>query len=609
MEFRILGPLEIVDDGRTLALRGSKKRALLTILLLHANEVVSRERLLDDLWGEDKPETATTALHGYVSQLRKVLEPNGDRDPRVLVTRAPGYELTIDAESIDLKCFERLAERGKRALAADDAETAATTLGEALALWRGQPLAEFGSSPFALVEVLRLEELRLSTNEDRIEADLALGRHASLIGELETLLAGHPYRERLCGYLMLALYRSGRQAEALDVYQRTRRALVEELGIEPGTRLQQLERAILNHEPSLELPTDARGEPGQPETVGVEARTRHRSRQWRALPVVALAVIAVALSLAFALRKEPVSMLLEPNSVGFIDAESGRVTRSFSVGLEPRSLTAAIDSVWVANYREQTVTRIDRLSGRKATIPVRGHPTGITSFRGMVWVWTLERMLVEIDPRFNVVTRSTSLATATAPVPTAAVAEGTRRAGQSRGRIVSGGGFLWVAMPPTTVLRIRPTDAEHPLPSLPDDGVEGAAIAYHGALAWVGGYDNVYPIQAATGRDGSAIHVGPARDLVFGAGSLWVLSGGLGDQRVATALRRVDLEGRLVRQTIDVGSSPAAVTFARGSVWVARGDDVLRVDPADSAIVATIPLGATPTALAPATDGIWVAVR
>jgi predicted ATPase/DNA-binding SARP family transcriptional activator len=253
LDFRILGPLEVVDDGRTVALGGSKQRAVLAVLLLRANQVVSRDRLVDDLWGERAPETASTSLHGYVSQLRKALEPRrGEKEYQVLITRAPGYLLRVDPERFDLRRFEQLLREAKSELAEGDAHSASSKLAEALALWRGPPLAELGSAPFASVEGLRLQELRLSALEERIEAELALGCHAEIVGDLETLVAEHPLRERLRGQLMLALYRSGRQAEALETYRRSRQTLVEELGIEPSRRLQDLERAILTHDDALD---------------------------------------------------------------------------------------------------------------------------------------------------------------------------------------------------------------------------------------------------------------------------------------------------------------------------------------------------------------------
>jgi DNA-binding SARP family transcriptional activator len=248
LQFRILGPLEVAADGGRIELGGSKQRALLADLALHPNEVLSRDRLIDDLWGERPPETASSALHVYVSRLRKLL-------PDVaLETRPPGYVLAVDPERIDVHRFERLLADGRAALQQGDAAAAAALLRDALSLWRGMPLADVAYEPFADREIHRLQELRLAALEERIEADLALGRTADLVGELERLIAEHPLRERLRRQLMLALYRSGRQAEALDAYQHARRALVAELGIEPTRAVQELERAILRQDPALEPP-------------------------------------------------------------------------------------------------------------------------------------------------------------------------------------------------------------------------------------------------------------------------------------------------------------------------------------------------------------------
>jgi predicted ATPase/DNA-binding SARP family transcriptional activator len=247
-QFSLLGPLSISSDGVPLALGGQKRRALLAVLLLEANRVVSSDRLIDALWGEDPPETARNTIQVYISQLRKLL-PEG-----ALETAPPGYRLVVDPETVDLTQFLRLNDEGRAALAARDAATASDLLRAALGLWRGAALADLAWEPFAHAESVRLEELRLSALEERIEADLALGRHGPLVGELERLVAEHPLRERFRAQLMLGLYRSGRQADALAVYQRARKTLVDELGIEPSESLRQLERAILAHDPSLNAP-------------------------------------------------------------------------------------------------------------------------------------------------------------------------------------------------------------------------------------------------------------------------------------------------------------------------------------------------------------------
>jgi DNA-binding SARP family transcriptional activator/tetratricopeptide (TPR) repeat protein len=260
MEFRLLGPLEVVEHDRPLALGGRKQRSLLAVLLLHANEVVSVERLIDELWGEAPPATVAKSIQVYVSGLRKVLGEGR------LVTRSPGYVLRVDPSELDVARLERLVAEASGC----DPGTAAQKLREGLALWRGPPLADLAYEPFAQAPTARLGELRLAAVEQRIDAVLATGRHAELIGELEALVRDHPLRERLRGQLMLCLYRSGRQAEALETYQAARRALVGELGIEPGRRLRELHQAILLQDPGLDLRAaeEPTGERSRSELVG-----------------------------------------------------------------------------------------------------------------------------------------------------------------------------------------------------------------------------------------------------------------------------------------------------------------------------------------------------
>jgi DNA-binding SARP family transcriptional activator len=273
VEFLILGPVDVTDQGRSVPLPAGKPLTLLRVLLLNRNRVVSAAALIDELWGDDPPETATKALQGYISQLRKAL--GADR----VVTKPPGYSLVVAEAELDLDRFEQLVHDGRERLAAGDAKAASRELESALALWRGPAPG--------------LDERRLAVLEDRIDADLALRRHAQVVVELETLVAQQPLRERLRGQLMLALYRSGRQADALEEYRRTREALVDELGIEPSEELQELHRAILRHDPELEARS--------PGWVALDYDPAPRSRLRWALATVAAAVIAgVVVALAVA---------------------------------------------------------------------------------------------------------------------------------------------------------------------------------------------------------------------------------------------------------------------------------------------------------------------
>jgi len=269
MDFRILGPLEVEEDGRPIPVVGGKQRALLANLLIHANEPVSADQLIDELWAEHGPENPRKGLQVQVSRLRKALGEGSAR----LVTQPNGYLLQVEPGELDLDRCDRLAHHGREALAGEDPGRAAEQLREALAVWRGPPLAEFAFDSFAQGEISRLEELRLTLLEDRIDADLACGTHTTLVGELEALVAEHPLRERVRRQLVLALYRSGRQAEALEAYRAARVVLDEELGLEPTPALRELERSILTHDPGLRAPAPpdprvSRLPPTQTDTIG-----------------------------------------------------------------------------------------------------------------------------------------------------------------------------------------------------------------------------------------------------------------------------------------------------------------------------------------------------
>jgi DNA-binding SARP family transcriptional activator len=279
MEFRLLGAFEVWDRGQPVEIVGSKRRALLALLVLRANEVVRSELLVDELWGERPPRNAAAALQTHVSRLRKTLGAD------TIASREWGYVLRAAPAEIDLQRFEGLLVEAEQLAARERA----TKLGEALALWQGPPLADLVNEPALQSDIARLEELRLSTLERRIDADLEAGRNADLVGELETLVAKQPLREHLRWLLILALYRAGRQAEALEVYRETRRVLTEELGLEPSPALKELEQAILRQDPSL----DANAPPthGEP-----PAEAREPKRRRRLPPVAILALLALGLA-------------------------------------------------------------------------------------------------------------------------------------------------------------------------------------------------------------------------------------------------------------------------------------------------------------------------
>ncbi|MEA2436046.1 MAG: hypothetical protein QOF65_602, partial [Thermoleophilaceae bacterium] len=276
MDFGILGPLEVVAPDGPVPLGGAKQRALLAMLLLSANEVVSTDRLIDALWGDEPPDTAHKAVQVHVSQVRKAL------GPALIRTRPPGYTLVIEPpHTLDLERFRQMHEEARNVAEADPG-AARTLLGDALGLWRGGALVDLTYAAFAQAEIARLEEMRLTAIEDRLAVDFALGRDAELIGELESLIAAHPHRERLRGQLMLALYRSGRQAEALEAFRAARAVLSGELGIEPSRELRELHQAILEQDPALDH-ARAPGATGLPASATFVGRERELAELGRAL--------------------------------------------------------------------------------------------------------------------------------------------------------------------------------------------------------------------------------------------------------------------------------------------------------------------------------------
>ena len=288
LEVRLLGSLDVLADGRSISVGGPKQRMLLAVLALEPRRVVSVDRLVESLWPGEPPDTAAHAIQVYVSQLRKVL------GPETIATRAPGYVLELDPECVDVRRFAQLVSEGRELLGAGDAVSGSSVLRDALALWRGPALADFTYEPFAQTEIARLDELRVVALEERIEADLALGRHAELVSELEALAESQPLRERPRGQLMLALYRSGRQADALAAYRAARETLVEELGIEPGPELRALEAAILRQDESL-LPPEGTAAPAM---------------QFRRLVTILFVDVVESMALAGALDAEALGRVL-----------------------------------------------------------------------------------------------------------------------------------------------------------------------------------------------------------------------------------------------------------------------------------------------------------
>jgi len=596
MEFRILGPIEVVEDGERLPLGGAKQRALLALLVLNADRVVASDRLIDALWGEAAPDGATHTLQVYVSQLRKALRmPASTASGDVLVTEGRGY--VLHTREVDLYRFEETVESGRRALADGSPDEAARLLRQALDLWRGPTLADLALEHFAQPEIARIEERRLLATEDRIDADLALGRHAELVGELRGLTSEQPLRERLWGQLILALYRSGRQAEALQAYQEARRMLADELGIDPSQDLRRLEGAILRQDPELDLP--------RPESVPAEVAEPRAdvigSRKPRRIgPAITVALVAAAIALAVAAiailggSGGEATVSAGANSVARVDPEENELVASVATtGTDPTALVWYEGSLWVANTVSRTVARIDPATNAVVrTIPTGGAPTALAAGLGAVWVLNgLDGSLAAIDPRTEEI-RSVF------DVPIGA------------GGVAVASGTVWVTDGLSArVVRISPTTGD--VVKTIDLGVGGSvrpeAIAAGPGTIWVGDGmgRTVWEIDIETGQvvASPGLRATPSQIAVDENGTVWVTG------FAADIVSFID-PGTLRAMTVSVGRGPIGVAVGEGSIWVANSLDgsVSRIDPASNEVSSiAVAVGADDVAVGG--GGVWVSVN
>jgi YVTN family beta-propeller protein len=520
-------------------------------------------------------------LNGYVSKLRRLLaDGSGDE---LLATRAPGYVLRIPPDHIDARRFEALLRHGRDELAEGDASQAAATLREALSLWRGNPLADLAYEQFAQAEIRRLEELRLAALEERIEADLALGRHDAVVAELETLAAEHPYRERLQAQLMVALYRCGRQAEALDVYRRARRTFADELGIDPGPRLADLERAILRQDASLDAPPLAHA--GQKRSHRAQVP---RWTSWRVALAAGLVIAAaIAVGLVAVLRDTPRTLpnpvVLRGDSVAVIDLATTSVVGEVPVGARPSGIAFGEGSVWVGNRDDDTLLRIDAASRTVVrAIGLAVEPRDVAVAAGSVWVATNTSTVLRVDPTSHEVVRTIALPgePETCCPPKLAV----------------GGAAVWVSHQ-GRLSRIDPVTGR--VATVREAGV--ASIAYGQNALWVlTGKGRIERVDPNTNRIVDTISREPVGAAEFGGG----IAAGAGAVWTATYLERAvwkidpvtgDFVGKVAlgrRVGYAIGRRPAGVAFGDGAVWIVTTDgSILRVDPGSEKVVREIRLG------------------
>jgi YVTN family beta-propeller protein len=581
LRFHLLGRLEAYRDGVEVDLGTRKQRAVLALLLLNANRVVPTERLIDDLWGDAPPSTARATLQVYIAGLRRALANDGAR----LVTRTPGYVLELEQGALDLERFARL--RAEARETADD-ERRAELLHEALTLWRDAPLAELGTEPFSVAAVAQLEELRLAALEERIDADLTLGRHAALVAELDALVADHPYRERLRAQLMLALYRSGRQADALEAYQAGRRVLQDELGLEPSKELRNLEAAILHQDEGLM--------PAPEQVPDVEHAPAPRSR-WSRRTAVVVAVVAALAAAAAALiltRDEASPVPVPPNSVAVIDTETNRVLEAVPVGARPGPVAAGLGSLWVGNIDDKTLSRIDLKTRRVVrTIPLGATPSAIAVGADAVWVvHGLRGRITRVDPQFY--TTESRAVTKNAIY-------------YSSAGVTTEAGSVWAVFGDSTLARVDPATLRTTDSTLAGQGPAGI-VAYNGSI-WVSnaGDSTVQRFDPSTLEQGPLETRGVGRTpsgIAAGEGAVWVAS--TNDDVVM----RIDPATKS-NLPIRVGDGPTAVAVGAGAVWVANAAarTVSRVNPSTKEAVETIDLGAVPSGVAVANGLVWVAAQ
>jgi len=600
VEFRILGPLEVVEDGNPVALGTLKERLVLAVLLLHANEFVSRERLIDDLWGEAPPPTARKAANVYLSKVRKALSVAG-ADP--IATASGGYRLRVEPETLDASRMQLLVASARECVSKGELEGAADRFQEALSLWRGPTLAGLPLESRGRDEVAQLDDLRLAVLMDRIDCDLALSRQEQVLGELNLLVREHPLRERLRAQQMLALYRAGRQADALEAYAEARQTLVDDLGIEPSEALHRLQQAILRHDPSLETPEGTASVNGLVATkaaapapttdaeVGEDpTRTGFRPRRWQFALAALVVVSGSAAAAATLMSSAEASPHVVPDSLVRVDP-SGKIASVTQLGAEPQQIAATATAVWISNLEENSFSRYDLRTHKVLTLGTPPEPFNVVADARNAWVSSLRssRAIARfagfgtgdssgwgpLDP--------SSTPTIDLPPPGAV-------------SLALGSGYLWaVAGPKTTfgtddrVWLIHPT-TNHVVRQLRLRS-QTTSIAYAHGTAWIGAF----------GSERKMLH-GPQA-----TGASWLFSVTFGATGPRTRKYRLE--------TGDT-AGPLAVAAGYGKVWVLNcgtcnsstdNQKLLEFDPHKGRVVKRIPLsGRDPNALAVGAGSVWL---
>jgi DNA-binding SARP family transcriptional activator len=579
VEFRILGPLEVWANGRRVPLGSAKQRALLAALLLRPNEVVAAGELAEALWGERPPPSAPKLVQVYVSQLRRSL----DGGAAVVVTRGRGYAAEVGARELDSVRFEGLLKAAEDVPAAD----ALALYEKALALWRGPVLADVALESHAQPEAERLEELRLTALTQRNDCLLALGRDA--VADVDALVRRHPLNERFRAQLMLALYRSGRQSDALAAYRDARATLVDELGIEPSRELQELERKILVHDPSLDAPPPSR---------------RGRRRQLAVAAAVVLVALAVSLGVLL-MRGSPPPVLarLAPDSIGIVDPNRNALVDAIPLQTRPAGIVFAQGALWVATKDDHTLLELDPVTHVQRRSFGIGIDAGFLAADGdTIWAFDfLAHTLVEVRTTIGSVVRTIVLPPLTWTVS-------------------AGAGAAWIS----EERRLVRVDARTGTTSRLDLDV-GDGIAFDGRFVWAAGRVRD-PVAGLAGtltridprtqdvtrgpRSPDLLANSPSTSLVAAYDAVWGVS-----QSPWRSVWRVDADSLQPTSHLRLRQGPIGIAAGSGAIWTANDDGtVSRIDPETGQLQRTIPLGTYPRVAYPigitvGAGRVWVAVR
>ena len=594
--FRILGPLEVELNERAVPL-GRRERALLAVLLLNAGEVVSVESLIDGVWGQAPPSSAKHMVHEYVSRLRHAL---GDAER--IETRVPGYRVVCGDGELDARVFATLVVSARAMASAGDHAAALDSYEQALALWRGDALAGAEVEGDAQIDAARLDQDRLVAAEERIDSALALGRHRELIPELEQRARDEPLRERPRAQLMLALYRAGRQADALERYRQGRALLVEQAGIEPGHELRDLERAILQQDPALQLAARAPPVAAPGPTAEAPTAPAPTARPRRRVPIAlaAAAVLALAAGAAWLAGSRGGSPHVAPvqgNAVAVVDARSARLIGSIPVGADPGPIAAGAGFLWVSNLGDGTISRIATDSRTVAGLVRLGMPASGLAASGNAMYAVANG---PIDPYVAVERMDSAFDTAkrVARVATVIGGDAGSLVATRRGRLLvtpSSGLMTW----------IDPHSGH--ATALADPSATSVAAAQGFGSSWLVEADSNAVVRVEASGTQTAIPVGRGPNAIaIGAGRVWVAN------KLDDTVKSIDPATNSIDKVVSVAGAPSGIALSGTILWVASSETgtLTRIDTTTGRVIGqAVPIGGSPQSLVVSDGKVWVTVQ